>query len=169
MKNKNYPKYVQAMHLLDAGQSNHKVSNELHIGEKHLKQLRQRYLKGGELALLNPEYTPRLNAEEKYRCIAEVVNKELSLSQASLKHDKPHDTLRVWYNAYLRDGMQGLEPKRKSMAKKKALRQLTANASQKIRRNVLKLKIAVQKADYDASVTEYERMKEVFDKLFANE
>lgn len=50
-----------------------------------------------------------------------------------------------------------------------ALRQLTANASQKIRRNVLKLKIAVQKADYDASVTEYERMKEVFDKLFANE
>ena len=70
--------------------------------------------------MLNPEYTPRLNAEEKYRCIAEVVNKELSLSQASLKHDKPHDTLRVWYNAYLRDGMQGLEPKRKSMAKKKA-------------------------------------------------
>ena len=120
MKNKNYPKYVQAMHLLDAGQSINRVSRDLHVDSKHLKQLRQHYLEGGELALLLPDHKSQLSAKEKHACLLEVNNKELSLSQASLKHDIPYKTLRNWYNAYLRDGMQGLERKNKSMAKKKA-------------------------------------------------
>ena len=119
MNNKNYLKYVQAMLLMDEGRSANSVSREMHINPMHIKLIRNRYLRGGERALLSPEYSPRPSAEEKYACIAEVVRKELSLSQASLKYDKPHETLRVWYNAYLRSGMRGLERKNKAMAKKK--------------------------------------------------
>lgn len=120
MNNKNYPNYVHAMHLLDEGRNIYTVSQELHICAKHLKLLRNRYIIGGELALLEPEHKPRTNAEEKFRCISEVINKELSLPQASLKYNIVHETLRRWYNAYLKDGMQGLERMSRPMAKKKA-------------------------------------------------
>ena len=53
-KNENYPKYVQAMHLLDEGKTVNYVSKLLRIGRLPLKLMRQRYLKGGEIALLEP-------------------------------------------------------------------------------------------------------------------
>lgn len=135
-KNKDYPKYVQAMHLMDAGVCISKVSRELHVAIKKLALLRVKYLRGGELAMMVPEYVPRKSASEKYLCIVEVLNNELSLREASLKHEIQVDTLREWYRAYLLHGMEGLERKNKSgiMARKKVYTEAQLDELERLRR-----------------------------------
>ena len=64
-KNENYPKYVQAMRQMDAGKLLHTVARELHMGTDTIKRVRSIYLKGGELALLQPAYSPHLEAKKK--------------------------------------------------------------------------------------------------------
>ena len=66
-KNENYPKYVQAMHMLDEGKSVRSVCRSLHTDPHTLKLVRQKYLKGGEVALLRPLYQPHLEPERKWR------------------------------------------------------------------------------------------------------
>ena len=72
-KNENYPKYVQAMRLMDSGKMPKTVARELHMDIGTVKLKRKLYLKGGELALLAPEYSPQMTAKKK--------EKILSLSQ----------------------------------------------------------------------------------------
>jgi len=107
-KNENYPKYVQAMRLLDAGKRPHAVCRELHMGRDTLKRMRRRYLSGGELALLFPEYTPRMEAEKKEEILLSIRGNELSLSEAAMTYDIPRYTLVRWMEAYEQSGLAGL-------------------------------------------------------------
>ncbi|MBQ1841424.1 MAG: hypothetical protein II130_00410, partial [Bacteroidales bacterium] len=59
-KNENYPKLVQAMHMLDEGHSVNYIQQQLRVDRKTILLARQRYLSGGELALLVPESQPHL-------------------------------------------------------------------------------------------------------------
>lgn len=64
-KNENYPKYVQAMRLMDEGKSIRYVERHLRIGRRTVWLIRQRYLSGGELALLQPDQQKQTTFERK--------------------------------------------------------------------------------------------------------
>jgi hypothetical protein len=57
-ENENYLKYVHAMHLMDEGKSITYIEKNLKMGRNTIKLARKRYLSGGEVALLEPEYSP---------------------------------------------------------------------------------------------------------------
>ena len=107
-KNENYPKYVQAMHMLDEGKSVKSVCRSLHTSPRTLKLVRQKYLKGGELAMLRPSYQPHLDPERKMAILREIEEKCVTLSEASLKYDLPPQTIRRWRKAYEQAGAAGL-------------------------------------------------------------
>ena len=119
-KNENYPKYVQAMHMLDEGKSVRSVCRSLHTDHHTLKLVRQKYLKGGEVALLRPLYQPHLDPERKMAILREIEEKRVSLSEASLKYDLPPQTIRRWRKAYEQAGAAGLS--RPRIMKKKRQR-----------------------------------------------
>jgi transposase-like protein len=118
-KNENYPKYVQAMHLMDSGKTVNFVCKLLKSDPKTIRRIRQRYLSGGELALLQPRYQPHLDAERKYEILQDIEKNGLSLSVASLKYDIPPYTLRRWRRAYQAFGKAGLARKRSGNTMKK--------------------------------------------------
>ena len=107
-KNENYPKYVQAMHLMDEGRSANYVSRNLGIEYSTIKLVRQRYLSGGELALLHPAYKPHLDAESKEKILLEIEEKGISLYAASMLFDIPRHTIARWRKAYNKAGIAGL-------------------------------------------------------------
>ena len=111
-KNENYPKLVQAMHLLDEGHSINYIQKLLRIDRKTIKLARQRYVSGGELALLLPNYQPRLSVERKLEIVREVDQKQLSLSEIALKHLVSRYSLVRWVKAYHQFGVDGLAGKR---------------------------------------------------------
>ena len=118
-KNENYPKYVQAMRQMDAGKLLHTVARELHMGTDTIKRVRSIYLKGGELALLQPAYAPHLEAKKKEEIVLAIKEKGLSLYEAATFYDLPACTLGRWRRAYDQCGLAGLERKRSENAMKK--------------------------------------------------
>ena len=123
-KNENYPKYVQAMRMMDEGHSVHHVAKVLHIGTNTIKLIRRRYLYGGELALLQPKYQPHLDVEKKAMILTDIDKNRLSLSAASIKYNIHEHTLRRWMNTYRRNGVVGLM-RRCSQSSMKKKRQRT--------------------------------------------
>ena len=123
-KNENYPKLVQAMHMLDDGHSVNDIKKHLRVDRKTLLLARQRYLSGGELALLLPKYQPQLSMERKLEIVREVDQKQLSLLEVALKHLIPPHSLQRWVKAYRLFGEAGLARKGTSNGMKKK-RQLT--------------------------------------------
>ena len=123
-KNENYPKYVQAMHLLDDGRSIYYIEKHLGLDRKAIKLARRRYLAGGELSLLRPNHQVRLSQERKLAIVLEVEQKQLSLPEVALKHLIPQYSLRRWVKAYRQFGEAGLARKGSSNGMKKK-RQLT--------------------------------------------
>lgn len=121
-KNENYPKYVQAMHLLDEGKTVNYVSKLLRIGRLPLKLMRQRYLKGGEIALLEPSRQLCVEVDRKIEILQDIIKNGLPLSEASLKYDLHHERLRRWLRAYERFGESGLDRRRTNAMKKKRQR-----------------------------------------------
>jgi transposase len=117
-RNENYPKYVQAMGMLDEGKSASYVCRVLHMDRHTLRLVRQKYLQGGELALLRPDYQPHLEPERKIEIIREITEKGVSLSEASLKYDILPQTIRRWRKAYEQRGGAGLSRQR-SMKKRR--------------------------------------------------
>ena len=118
-KNENYPKLVQAMHMLDDGHSINYIQKQLRVDRKTIQLARQRYLSGGELALLLPKYQPQLSMERKLEIVREVDQKQLSLSEAALKHLVSRYSLERWIKAYHQSGAAGLARKRASDSMKK--------------------------------------------------
>jgi transposase-like protein len=118
-KNENYPKYVQAMRLLDAGMQPYTVVRELHITIDTLKRMRRLYLKGGELALLAPAYSPQLTAKKKEKILLAIKEKGLSLYAAAGIYGIPGGTLGRWKRVYEQSGLEGLSRKRSENAMKK--------------------------------------------------
>ena len=110
-KNENYPKYVQAMHLLDDGRSIYYIEKHLGLDRKTIKLARQRYLADGELSLLRPSHQDQLSQERKLAIVLEVEQKQLSLSEVALKHLIPLHSLRRWVEAYHQSGEVGLARK----------------------------------------------------------
>ena len=106
-KNENYPKYVQAMHLLDAGRSLNYIQEHLKMDRSSIKLARQRYLVGGELALLQPFHQVQLSVERKLEIVREVDEKRLTLPEVALKHMIVPCTLRRWVKAYHQFGESG--------------------------------------------------------------
>ena len=117
-KNENYPKYVHAMRMLDEGKSVSHVCRVLHMDCHTLKLVRHKYLRGGELALLRPDYQPHLDTERKMEILREIAEKSVSLSEASLKYEIPKYTIRRWQKAYEQRGVAGLSRPRKMKKKR---------------------------------------------------
>ena len=107
-RNENYPKYVQAMQMLDDGRSIYYVEKHLGLDRKTIKLVRQRYLLGGEIALLSPSYQPQLTIARKLEIVLEVEQKQLSLPEVALKHLVSTRSLRRWVRAYHESGESGL-------------------------------------------------------------
>ena len=120
MKKENYPKYVQAVHLVESGRSVNSVCEELHMDFRTLNAAYLRYIKYGELSLLEPNRKTHMSLEEKLSYIEKIRNKELSLLEASLECNVSYDTLYRWMRAYEERGPKGLERKNRSMSRKKA-------------------------------------------------
>jgi len=120
-KNENYPKYVQAMRLMDEGKSYNYVHVHLHINYYTLRLIRQSYLLGGELALLKPAYQPLLTPSEKVSVVEEIQKNGLSLSAASLKYNKSTDALRCWIKTYQEHGEAGFIRMRTVKEKKRQI------------------------------------------------
>ena len=91
------------------------------MGIDTLKRMRKRYLFGGELALLNPAFIPRMEVEKKEEILLSIKEKGLSLQQAAVEYDVPRYTLVRWREAYERSGLAGLSCSRseKTMRKKR--------------------------------------------------
>jgi len=118
-KNENYPKYVHAMRQMDAGKLPYTIVRELHMGIDTIKRMRRLYLKGGELALLQPVYSPHIEAKKKEEIVLAIKEKGLSLSEAAASYNLPVCTLRRWTRAYDQCGLAGLERNRSENAMKK--------------------------------------------------
>lgn len=111
-KNENYPKYVQAMRLMDDGKSIRYVERHLKMGRGTVWLIRQRYLSGGELALLQPDHQCQTTFERKVEIVKDIEENGLSLHDASLKYDILKHTLGRWLRAYHASGEAGLKRKR---------------------------------------------------------
>ena len=98
-KNENYLKYVQAMRMLDEGKSLNYIEKHLKTNRKSIKLARQRYLIGGELAILQPSHQVQLSQERKLAIVQEVEEKQLSLLEVALKHLVPPHSLQRWVKA----------------------------------------------------------------------
>ena len=107
-KNENYPKYVQAMRLMDDGKSIRYVERHLKMGRGTVWLIRQRYLSGGELTLLQPAHQGQTTFDRKVEIIRDIEENGLSLHVASLKYDMQERTLRRWMSAYQTSGEAGL-------------------------------------------------------------
>ena len=118
-KNENYPKYVQAMHLLNEGRSFNYIVKHLGVDRETIKLVHLRYKNGGELALLRPIFQPQSSIERKLEIVREVDEKLLSLPGVALKHLISTSTLRRWVNAYHQFGKAGLARKGSSNGMKK--------------------------------------------------
>ena len=118
-RNENYPKYVQAMRQMDAGKLPCVVARELHMGVDTIKRVRNLYLKGGELALLQPVYSPHIEANKKEEIVLSIKEKGLSLYEAAAIYDYPARTLGRWRQAYEQHGLEGLGRKRSEHSMKK--------------------------------------------------
>jgi len=125
-KNENYPKYVQAMRLMDEGMPPWTVCRMLHMHIDTVKRIRKLYLSGGELAMLRPSFAAYLGAEQKEEILLAIKEKGLSLHKAAEVYIIPSRTLGRWRQVYEESGLAGLTRKRSEKAmKKKRLRQRT--------------------------------------------
>ena len=106
-KNENYPKYVQAMRLMDEGKSFNYVRVHLGMNYYTLRIVRKSYLSGGDLALLKPAYQSLLTPGEKVSIVEDIRKNGLSLSMASLKYNKSVDALKRWIETYKEKGEAG--------------------------------------------------------------
>ena len=105
--------------MLDDGHSVNYVQKQLRVDRKSLLLARQRYMSGGELALLLPKYQPQLSMERKLEIVREVDQKQLSLSEVALKHLVSRYSLERWMKAYHQFGESGLARKSTSNGMKK--------------------------------------------------
>ena len=111
-KNENFPKYVQAMKLMDEGMRPWTVCRELHMGIDTVRRIREQYLSGGELALLKPSHVFNRNPSEKEKILLLIKGKKLSLRQAAVLYNVPGRTIGRWQKAYEQSGLAGLSRKR---------------------------------------------------------
>ena len=107
-KNEYYLKYVQAMQMMDEGKSIKYVEKHLKMGRDTILLIRQRYLLGGELALLQPIHQTQATASRKVEIVKDIEDNCISLHQAALKYDIPRRTLSRWVHAYKACGEIGL-------------------------------------------------------------
>ena len=122
MKNDRYPIKVAAVRRLEGGESANRICKELHVDSKSLRLWYAQYQAGGELALMRSIHESPKSVEEKMVIIRDIIDNNLSLSSASVKHLIPRYTLRRWLIYYQSRGKDGLVRKNSSgtMAKKKA-------------------------------------------------
>lgn len=132
-KNENYPKYVQAMRLMNEGKTAHYVCRHLKMGLYTLKLARKRYLQGGEQALLLPLHEPLLGVEQKKAAVEDILKKGLSLSEVALKYDISRDTLKRWVKVYQEQGKAGLNRKR-AMKKRRQITETELDELEKLRK-----------------------------------
>ena len=106
---------------MDEGMSPNYVCVHLKMGQSTIQLIRQRYLKGGELALMYPTYQPHSGLSKKLEIVTDIIENGLSLSEASLKYDVQRYTIKRWIIAYQKSGESGLLRKNasKNMAKKR--------------------------------------------------
>ena len=125
-KNENYPKYVQAMKLLDEGRSVQYVVKHLHTSRVAIMRLRPKYLKGGELALLEPQHRAQVSKGRKLSIVKAIEAKGLSLYSAAEVYGIPDCTLGRWIRAYREAGEAGLSRKTRAPNMRKKRQRTTA-------------------------------------------
>ena len=122
MKKNYYPEKVAAIKRLLSGESFNSVSKDTKISHQNLKLLLSKYKKYGELSLLDSKEYKHYSLDDKKVIIEDIENNKLSLSEASLKYDIHHYTLKRWLKSYHKDGIDALKDKRVMENKKKRVR-----------------------------------------------
>jgi len=116
-KEKGYEKERKLSQVCPGNEAN--GCRELHADVAAIKRMRELYLKGGELALLSPMYSPQMTAEKKEEILLAIKEKGLSLYAAAIKYGIPEATLGRWKRAYEQFGIAGLDRKRSGNTMKK--------------------------------------------------
>ena len=104
---------------MDEGYSLNYIEKHLQVNRVSIKLARQRYLSGGELALLQPLHQSHVSLERKLQIVREVEQKRLSLPEVAYKHLIQPATVRRWVRAYRQSGVSGIARKRVANSMKK--------------------------------------------------
>lgn len=122
MKGDNYPIKIAAVRMLDEGRSANSVCKELHVGPNSLRLWYHQYKQSGELGLLPVKHSYQLPYEEKLRIVEDIVDNDIPLTVASVKHEVAYETLRAWFNSYKSFGPEGIRRKNEfAMSRKKRI------------------------------------------------
>ena len=93
---------------MDAGKSANYVVKHLKLGWPTLRLVRERYLSGGELALLQPFHSSHYDVNIKHQIMEDIEKNGISLSEASCKYNIPKWTINRWLISYRSFGEEGL-------------------------------------------------------------
>ena len=72
------------MHLMDEGKSITYIEKNLKMGRNTIKLARKRYLSGGEVALLEPEYSPHHDVSDKIKIVLDIEKKRATFVRGRL-------------------------------------------------------------------------------------
>lgn len=104
---------------MDEGKSIKYLRKYLHVSPETVHRIRNLYLSGGELALLEPQHKSQLSPENKEEIIKDIQINGLSLLGGTRKYGIANTTLRRWMRLYKAEGIAGLERKRHRPVMKK--------------------------------------------------
>ena len=107
--------------MRESGKSIRSICRELGIQYTSLILWLSLYKNGGERALSDDAPIPQKSIEEKISIVEDILNNNLSLNGAVVKHMLSKTCLKTWIKAYKEYGPSGLERKHKHqpMSKKK--------------------------------------------------
>lgn len=116
MKRRSVEEKLQAIKLVEAGNSARSVADKLHTGHHQIYEWLALYKEKGIAGLENKRTTRhnRLSYEEKCKIIREFENSELTLVQVSCKHGISSGTLSNWLCKMEEGGVQALARKPRS-------------------------------------------------------
>jgi transposase-like protein len=116
-----YTLKIQAVLMRESGKSIRSICRELGIQYTSLILWLSLYKNGGERSLSDDAPIPQKSIEEKISIVEDILNNNLSLNGAVVKHMLSKTCLKTWIKAYKEYGPSGLERKHKHqpMSKKK--------------------------------------------------
>ena len=144
MKRRSVEEKLQAIKLVEAGNSARSVADKLHTGHHQIYEWLALYKEKGIAGLENKRTTRhnRLSYEEKCKIIREFENSELTLVQVSCKHGISSGTLSNWLCKMEEGGVQALARKPRSTIKsmKRVPKEECEKENERLRAEVLLLK-----------------------------
>ena len=118
-RNCNLEEKLEAIALVEQGETPRSVANKLHLGHHILYEWLELYRKEGISGLKekNCEHKKHLSFEEKCEIVREYHERELSLCQISALHGISSSTLSKWLSDVDRGGLEALRRKKSETRK----------------------------------------------------